>query len=384
MLYHIWQVKSQSPWQRFQNVGTSHSHTPGSWEIKCPLFQYGQLARAGDARKNALCHRPNVSRNANAGKTTLEQRHERLIAIVCHLAQKNLAFRGHNSNLHEPNNGNFLGIVELFAEFDLVMSEHVRWAEKKEIADHYLGKNHTKWINHYYYWRQDSRSNHNHSKTIKLLLRGLHPWHCAHSNSVSLRSVQCDIDVGATVAQHFVVFLPVVDTSGAGLTDVFLGHMEKLGLDMEKCRGQAYDNMSNMRGENSGVQKRLLDINKKALFMPCASHSLNLVVVDAAKSTVESVSFFGVLQRLYNLFSLSPQRWEIFEENFPQQTLKATSSMRWECRVESLKVLRYQLPGVDRALLSLIEHATKKHTHIGYHSAPWIATQTLFISKQWF
>lgn len=63
-----------------------------------------------------------------------------LIAIVCHLAQKNLAVRGHNSNLHEPNNGNFLGIVELLAEFDPVMSKHVRRAEKKEIADHYLGK----------------------------------------------------------------------------------------------------------------------------------------------------------------------------------------------------------------------------------------------------
>ena len=26
---------------------------------------------------------------------------KRLIAIVCHLAERNLAFRGHNSNIHE-------------------------------------------------------------------------------------------------------------------------------------------------------------------------------------------------------------------------------------------------------------------------------------------
>lgn len=65
---------------------------------------------------------------------------KRLISIVCHLAERNLAFRGHNSNLHETNNGNFLGVVELLAEFDPVMSEHVRRAETKEIADHYLGK----------------------------------------------------------------------------------------------------------------------------------------------------------------------------------------------------------------------------------------------------
>lgn len=41
-------------------------------------------------------------------------------------------------------------------------------------------------------------------------------------------------------------------------------------------------------------------------------------------------------------------------------TLKAISNMRWECRVESVKVLRYQLPAVGEALLSLVDHATKK------------------------
>ncbi|XP_051953036.1 uncharacterized protein LOC127622912 [Xyrauchen texanus] len=95
--------------------------------------------------------------------------------------------------------------------------------------------------------------------------------------------------------------------------------------------------------------------------MPCASHSLNLVIVDAAKSTVESVSFFGVLQRLYTIFSSSTQRWAIFKTNVPQMmTLKAISNTRWECRVESVKVLRYQLPAVGEALLSLVDHATKK------------------------
>ncbi|XP_072123388.1 uncharacterized protein [Mobula birostris] len=62
---------------------------------------------------------------------TLEKKYwndvmKRFIAIVCHLAERNLAFCGHNSTLHEPNNGNFLGLVELLAEFDPVMSKHVR------------------------------------------------------------------------------------------------------------------------------------------------------------------------------------------------------------------------------------------------------------------
>ncbi len=53
-----------------------------------------------------------------------------------------------------------------------------------------------------------------------------------------------------------------------------------------------------MQGKKQGVQKRVLELNPKALCVPCGSHTLNLVVGDAAKSSVMSISFFGLLQRL--------------------------------------------------------------------------------------
>lgn len=94
----------------------------------------------------------------------------------------------------------------------------------------------------------------------------------------------------------------------------------------------------------------MLELKSKVLRVPCGSRTLNLVVGDAHKSPVTSISCFGLLQRLYTLFSSSVHHWTILTED---NKLKALSTTGWECRVEAVKAVCYQLPEILKALTAL-------------------------------
>jgi len=108
-----------------------------------------------------------------------------------------------------------------------------------------------------------------------------------------------------------------------------------------------------MKGKNQGVQKRLLDINPRAYYTPCGCHNLNLVLGDMANSCTRVVSFFGVLQHIYSLFASSTKRWKILQENVSKFSIKSLSQTIWECRIESVKAIKFQAPKISDTLVQL-------------------------------
>lgn len=169
-------------------------------------------------------------------------------------------------------------------------------------------------------------------------------------------------DVPPGVYEHFIDFIVVSESTGENLTNVLLEELEKLGLDFADIRGQGYDNGANMKGEKSGVQARLREINPRALFSPCACHSYNLLLGDMAKCCPEGMTFFGILQRLYLLFSGSGKRWEILRQFVTDLTPKPLCETRWECRVDSVKAVRYQAGNFYDALVKLSEETNDPKT----------------------
>lgn len=155
------------------------------------------------------------------------------------------------------------------------------------------------------------------------------------------------------IREHFLGFCPVTNTTGQGLTDFLLKYLEEADINIGDMRGQGYDNGANMKGKNNGLQKKILDINPRAFFVPCAAHSLNLVVNDAAKCSLEVTNFFNIIQEIYVFFSASTYRWGILMKELPNLTIKPLSDTRWESRIDAIKTLRFELEKMYDALFAL-------------------------------
>ena len=74
------------------------------------------------------------------------------------------------------------------------------------------------------------------------------------------------------------------------------------------CKGQAYDNASTMAGVRTGEQRRIKDIDSKALLISCGNHPLNLAGVHSVGSSEVSETFFDAVERIYSFFSASTHR----------------------------------------------------------------------------
>ena len=84
-----------------------------------------------------------------------------------------------------------------------------------------------------------------------------------------------------------------------GAQEMFNAMMEFLkihNLDLGNCRGQSYDNASAMMsGKYNGLQAKVREKNSLASWIPCTTHSLNLVWKNDVECCSNAVHFFTSL-----------------------------------------------------------------------------------------
>ena len=164
--------------------------------------------------------------------------------------------------------------------------------------------------------------------------------------------------------ERFIKFIPNTGHKGEEMITHVLSTLEDYGLDILNCRGQSYDNASNMSGLNSGLQARVKVVNPLVEYVPCAAHTLNLVGKCAVESCPGAIHFFAVLKHLYTFFSASTHRWEILVNHLNMKgtgpVVKNLSRTRWSAHADACESLCASWDEILDALSEISDRVDEK------------------------
>lgn len=302
-------------------------------------------------------------------RNMLEQRNywknvlARCVATITFLCERGLALRGSDEIVGSRDNGNYLGILELIGQFDPFLSQHIRTH-----ANH--GRGHTSYLSkticeeliammgkrviglikdeiamsRYFSVSVDSTPDITHTDQLTIILRYVHM-------------------MDHQPVERFLTFINISSHTGQSLADTLLQYLLDQDINFENCRGQTYDNASNMSGKYTGMQRILKNKNSLVDYIPCAAHSLNLVGQSAVDCCVEAVSFFELLQRLYTFFAASTHRWGVLMTHVKEQpeclVPKHPSDTRWSARADATEAVFRGYHQFQSALREITGDATQ-------------------------
>ena len=139
-------------------------------------------------------------------------------------------------------------------------------------------------------------------------------------------------------------FLKFIDSNGQhdtkSITNHILRTLTEYDINLDNCRGQIYDNESNLSGKYIGVQARLKALNPLIHYIPCSANSLNLIGSCSVESCINAVSFFGFLQNFYKFFSASTKCRAKMKSAIKGKTVKSLSNTRWSARSDATTALK--------------------------------------------
>ena len=109
-------------------------------------------------------------------------------------------------------------------------------------------------------------------------------------NTFILRYLVCQQDE-YIIQERFFTFIDEFGKIGSEIAAMILKFLKNNDIPFRDCRGQGYDNASNMSGKFNGVQSLLNQDNPLCIFSPCECHSLNLCGSNLAACCKEAVTF---------------------------------------------------------------------------------------------
>ena len=163
------------------------------------------------------------------------------------------------------------------------------------------------------------------------------------------------VDKKHQIGEKFLGFVPCkTGVSGEAVANTIQEFLGDRNLSIDDCRGQGYDGAGNIAGRISGVAARIQQINKKAFYVHCNSHMLNLCVAACGKEQLVS-NMMEHVRVVSEFFNFSPKRFSLLvktiEEMLPESSherLINVCKTRWVARIDGLSVFIEVFPAFMR------------------------------------
>lgn len=196
----------------------------------------------------------------------------RVVAVTKFLATRGLPFFGRNETIGSCSNGNYLGCMELISKFDPFLAKHLqKYGNPGKGRTSYLSST---TLNEFIDLMGNKVSNViieqiKSAKFYSVIVDSSPDLSHTDQLTIVIRYVSSDCEP----VERFLTYIPISGHSSEYLENTLISYIESVGLDILDCRGQSYDNASNMAGKYTGLQARLKILNPLADFVPCAAHS---------------------------------------------------------------------------------------------------------------
>lgn len=281
-----------------------------------------------------------------------------IIACILFLGQQGMAFRANDESVGSANRGNFIELLEFRASTDPVLKKYLDTCPKNasycspDIQNELISL-----------CAAESRrlivDEVKEAKYFTIIADEVSDVSNKEQVALVVRYTKED----ATIKEKFVDFKHAERTTGVVLAHVIQSAFESYGLDLDDCRGQAYDGASNMSSSRVGVQGIISQQFPKALYVHCTAHVLNLVIVGACSERVIK-NMNGSVSQAALLFNLSPKRQSLLEKvichDLPEEKKKKLKDLcrtRWVYRHEAYETFLQLLPAIMKALEVMSKHS---------------------------
>lgn len=309
----VWNNSGFNDLRNLSNLVKKHSNSLKHLKAAMSFSTFGKQLRQTPISEEILKHNRHVDINHSV--------FQRLVDVVCHLANQELPFKGHDESKISLNKGNFLELVGLLSKYDFVLDKHMQYQESDKSGPSYLSN------------ETQNDIIHSVADVIKTRIE-------SEVKMTELVSIIIDETQGPHREQLYLIlryyyennihdrFLGFIDVSESRSADFVSNKILEL-LKKYNCTTkvvlQSYDGASIISAVRNGVQQKLKEVCPEVMNIWCNAYILTLELSKSCDGIGEVWSFFSALQALCNYIS---------HKNMPH-----SSASRWTHTSEVVKTI---------------------------------------------